>query len=103
MIEEWEKGYDDFYNEDIFLCCMHKNDMEAEGLKWAPLELAVRFGREHPLPENKGIEPFAFHKWWGENESYPHFYSPKKRFKMAVRPLLFWRRSKKWKEEHNIT
>ena len=100
---KWEKGYDDFYNEDIFLCCMHKNDMEAEGLKWAPLELAVRFGREHPLPENKGIEPFAFHKWWGENEGYPHFYSPKKRFKMAVRPLLFWRRSKKWKEEHNIT
>ena len=100
---KWEKVFDGFYNEDIFLCCYHKNRMEADGLKWAPLELAVRFGREHPLPENKGIEPFAFHKWWGENAGYPRFYSPKKRFKMAIRPLLFWRRTAKWKEEHNIT
>ena len=99
---KWEKGYDDFYNEDIFLCCMHKNDMEAEGLKWAPLELAVRFGREHPLPENKGIEPFAFHKWWGENEDYPRFMSPYKRFKAFIRPLLFWRQTDKWKKAHNI-
>ena len=98
----WEKGFDDFYNEDIFLCCMHKNDMEEAGMKWAPLETAVLFGREHPLPENKGIEPFAFHKWWGENQDYPRFYSPKKRFKMAVRPLLFWRKTAKWKKEHNI-
>ena len=100
---KWEKGFDDFYNEDIFLCCMHKNEMEEAGMKWAPLETAVLFGREHPLPENKGIEPFAFHKWWGENENYPRFYSPKKRFKMAVRPLLFWRKTAKWKKEHNIT
>ncbi len=100
---KWEKVYDGFYNEDIFLCCYHKNAMEEEGLKWAPLEVAVRFGREHPLPENKGIEPFVFHKWWGENASYPRFYSPKKRFKMAVRPLLFWRKSDKWKKEHGIT
>lgn len=98
----WEKGFDDFYNEDIFICCMHKNEMEAAGMKWAPLEKAVLFGREHPLPENKGIEPFVFHKWWGENENYPRFYSPKKRIKMAIRPLLFWRRTRKWKEEHNV-
>ena len=99
----WEKGFDDVFNEDIFICCMHKNDMEAAGMKWAPLEKAVLFGREHPLPENKGVEPFVFHKWWGENQNYPHFYSPKKRFKMAVRPLLFWRQTEKWKKEHNIT
>lgn len=100
---KWEKVFDGFYNEDIFLCCYHKNDMEEHGLKWAPFELAVRFGREHPLIENKGVEPFIFHKWWGENKDYPRFYSPKKRLKMAIRPLLFWRRSKKWKQEHNIT
>ncbi|SDB35903.1 DUF5672 family protein [Butyrivibrio sp. INlla16] len=99
----WVKVYDGFYNEDIFLCCHCKNEMEKDGLKWADLETAVKFGREHPLPENKGVEPFVFHKWWGENEGYPHFYSPAKRFKMAVRPLLFWRRSEKWKREHNIT
>ena len=100
---EWVKVYDGFYNEDIFLCCHAKNEMEEHGLKWAPLDVAVRFGREHMIPENKGVEPFTFHKWRGENASSPHFYSPKKRFKMAIRPLLFWRRSDKWKEEHNIT
>ena len=99
---KWERVDDGFYNEDIFICCHSKNAMEEEGIKWAPFELALYFGREHPLPENKGIEPFIFHKWWGENENYPRFYSPKKRLKMAIRPLLFWRRSKKWKEEHGI-
>ena len=100
---KWEKVFDGFYNEDIFLCCYHKNDMEKEGLKWADLDTAIMFGREHPLPENKGIEPFVFHKWWGENSGYPRFYSPKKRFKMAIRPLLFWRKTDKWKREHGIT
>lgn len=99
----WVRVDDGFYNEDIFICCHSKNAMEEEGMKWAPFELAIQFGREHPLPENKGVEPFIFHKWWGENAGYPRFYSPKKRFKMAVRPFLFWRKTKKWKEEHNIT
>ncbi len=98
----WVKVYDGFYNEDIFICCHSKNEMEAHGLKWAPFELAVRFGREHPLPENKGVEPFLFHKWWGENENYPRFYSPYKRLKMCIRPLLFWRRTDKWKKAHNV-
>ncbi len=99
---KWEKGFDDYYNEDIFLCCLAKNEMEEHGLRWAPLEVAVLFGREHMIPENKGIEPFVFHKWRGENSGYPRFYSPKKRFKMAVRPLLFWRKSEKWKREHKV-
>ena len=88
----WHKVQDDQFNEDIFLCCAHKNEMEAEGLKWAPIEVAVKFAREHMLPENEGIEPFAFHKWRGENAGYPRFISPYKRFKNAVRPLLFWRK-----------
>jgi hypothetical protein len=100
---KWEKVYDGFYNEDIFICCMSKNRMEEEGLKWAPFELAVKFGREHPLPENKGVEPFIFHKWWGENEGYPRFYSPDKRLKKIIRPLLFWRKSQKWIKAHEGT
>ena len=67
---KWEKVYDDVYNEDVFLCCTHKNEMERDGLKWAPIEVAVHFAREHALPENKGIEPFAFHKWRGENADF---------------------------------
>jgi hypothetical protein len=90
---KWEKVYDDVYNEDVFLCCTHKNEMERDGLKWAPLEVAVRFAREHALPENKGIEPFAFHKWRGENADYPRFISPGKRIKAALRALRFWRKS----------
>ncbi|MBR1643265.1 MAG: hypothetical protein IJ683_13160 [Butyrivibrio sp.] len=100
---KWEKVFDGFYNEDIFLCCYHKNAMEAEGMRWAEFDTALQFGREHPLPENKGIEPFVFHKWWGENSGYPRFYSPKKRIKMAIRPILSWRKTDKWKREHGIT
>ena len=99
---KWERVDDGFYNEDIFICCHSKNRMEEEGIRWAPFELALLFGREHPLPENKGVEPFIFHKWWGENENYPRFASPYKRFKATVRPLLFWRRSAKWKQAHGI-
>ena len=87
----WVPGYDGFYNEDIFLCCYLKNEMEREGIRIAPFEEAVLFGREHMLPENSGVEPFVFHKWRGENGRYPRFLSPAKRLKNAIRPLLFWR------------
>ena len=100
---KWERVDDGFYNEDIFLCCHSKNEMERFGLTWAPLEVAVRFGREHMLPENQGIEPFSFHKWRGENASYPRFFSPRKRFKKAVRPFLFWRKTGSWRKAHGLT
>lgn len=91
----WEKDKDGFYNEDIFLCCTHKNEMEAEGMRWAPIEVAKYFGHEHPISEVQGITPFAFHKWWGENEQYPVFKNPVKEIwkgiKNVIRPLLFWR------------
>ena len=99
---EWVPVDDGFYNEDIFICCHLKKEMEQEGIQIAPLEEAIYFAREHNLPENAGIAPFAFHKWRGENGNYPRFYSPYKRFKMAVRPLLFWRRTKSWREKHGL-
>ncbi len=83
---EWVPVYDGFYNEDIFLCCYAKNQMEEEGLRWAPLDVAVRFGREHMIEENYGVEPFCFHKWRGENKDYPRFLSPQKRFKNFIMP-----------------
>ncbi|MBR1670236.1 MAG: hypothetical protein IJ695_06005 [Butyrivibrio sp.] len=88
---KWEKVYDDSYNEDIFICCYLKNEMEDAGMKWAPVEVAAHFAREHDVPECRGIEPFAFHKWRGANASYPKFMSPKKRLKNCIRPFLFWR------------
>lgn len=61
-----------WYNEDGALCCMWRKDLEELGMKYAPFEEAIFFGRERQLPENKGITPFVFHKWEGENAGYPH-------------------------------
>lgn len=99
---KWEKVYDDEYNEDIFICCHIRNTLEDAGIKWAPVEVAARFGREHDVLECKGIEPFLFHKWRGENAKYPVFISPSKRLKNFIRKFLFWRKTKKWKMAHNI-
>lgn len=96
----WVPVDDGYYNEDIFICCHSRNLMESYGLTFAPLETAILFGREHPLPENKGIEPFVFHKWRGENANYPHFISPKDRVKNTLRPFLFWRCTDTWKQNH---
>lgn len=69
----WEKTNSGDYNEDCFLCCKYRKKMENDGIKYAPLEVAVHFGREHILPENKNIEPFLFHQWRGINKKYPKF------------------------------
>lgn len=96
---KWEAMEDGTFHEDTFLCCKHKNEMEAAGLRWAPIDVAKYFAHEHPIPEVQGITPFAFHKWWGENAQYPVFKNPFveawKGFKNLVRPLLFWRRMRK--------
>lgn len=93
---EWRPAADGFYNEDIFLCCMNKHLLEAAGMKIAPIEVARYFGHEHTLPETEGIDPFVFHKWWGQNANYPRFENPWSRCwhkcKDVIRPLLFWRK-----------
>lgn len=57
---EW-RSYFGNTNEDGFLCVHHKEILEREGMKFAPLEVAKYFSKEHEIPENKGIETFAFH------------------------------------------
>lgn len=94
---KWERQADGFFNEDTFLCCIHKNEMEDAGLRFAPIEVARYFGHEHMIPEIMEIEaPFVFHKWRGRNAQYPRFRSPWKdrwqKVKDVIRPLLFWRR-----------
>lgn len=96
----WERDEDGFYNEDIFLCCTNKHRFEAAGMRFAPVELAARFGHEHPVPETETVDaPFVFHKWWGRNSIYPRFENPRTKvwlkIKDAVRPFLFWRHRKK--------
>lgn len=97
---KWEIQADGFYNEDTFLCCIHKNEIEAAGMKFAPIEVAKYFGHEHMVPEIIDVEaPFVFHKWRGRNAQYPHFRNPWKvrwqKTKDVLRPLLFWRKFRK--------
>lgn len=70
---KWEKTDSGDYNEDCFICCKNKLLLESEGFHFAPLEVAIHFGREHILPENENIEPFLFHQWRGINSKYPRF------------------------------
>lgn len=82
---------DGCFNEDGFICCRMRHLFEAEGMKYAPLELAIYFGHEHMIPEIQGkdIKPFVFHKWWGTNAQYPDFRKPslKERMKRPLRKI----------------
>lgn len=51
-----------YYNEDGFICVNNRHIYEQHGMKFAPLEEAVLFSKEHEIPENKGIKTFAFHQ-----------------------------------------
>lgn len=58
---EW-KAYHGNTNEDGFLCVHNRRRLEDLGYKFAPLEVAVHFSKEHEIPENVGLETFAFHQ-----------------------------------------
>ncbi len=49
-------------NEDGFICCHNRKWLESQGCKFAPLEVAKHFSKEHEIPENVGLETFAFHQ-----------------------------------------
>ncbi|MBE5835578.1 MAG: hypothetical protein E7309_13165 [Butyrivibrio sp.] len=73
---EGEEAYGKmWFHEDGFICCKIKHILEKEGMKIAPLEVAVYFGHEHMIPEVQGITPFCFHKWDGTNSVYPNFFN----------------------------
>ena len=74
---KWENFVLNFPHEDGYLCAQHKVLLESNGIKFAPLEVAIHFGRELPIPENRGISPFLFHKWKGENKYFPNFSNQK--------------------------
>lgn len=69
---EW-KPFHGFTNEDGYICVNMRHIFEEHGCKFAPFHEALKFGREVPLPQNRGIEPFIFHKHEGENHKYPNF------------------------------
>lgn len=57
---EWRSYYGNT-NEDGFLCVHNRDILKEHGIKFAPLEVARYFSKEHEIEENEGIETFAFH------------------------------------------
>lgn len=57
---EWKSYYGNT-NEDGYLCVHNRKILEENGCKFAPLEIAKYFSREHSIPENEGVNTFAFH------------------------------------------
>lgn len=49
-------------NEDGYISCHNRVLLELSGCKFATLEQAVHFSKEHEIPENKGVDTFAFHE-----------------------------------------
>lgn len=67
--------YNGDYNEDTQLSAHHRELLESYDITYAPVEVAIHFGREHLMPENEHItHPFVFHKYHGSthpNHQYP--------------------------------
>ena len=58
---EWRSYYGNT-NEDGFICCHNRKWLESQGCRFAPLDVAKYFSKEHELEENRDIKTFAFHK-----------------------------------------
>ncbi len=66
--------YNGDFNEDTQITAHNRRYFTDMGCTFAPLELAVHFGREAEMPENQHVaEPFVFHKWQDRNHIYPRF------------------------------
>jgi len=42
-----------------------------------------------PIPENKGVKTFCFHKNFGENHNYPNFEKQEESFILKIKKILF--------------
>lgn len=49
-------------NEDGQICVWLRVWLEEQGMKFATFEQALKFGREHTIPENRDIKTFLFHE-----------------------------------------
>ena len=58
---EWREYFGNT-NEDGFLCVHNHKVLEENGCRFAPLEVAKYFSKEHEIEENKSIKTFAFHQ-----------------------------------------
>lgn len=67
----WER-FHGFLHEDGFLCVQHYDELRANGICFADIDVAKDFSREYVDIKSKN-EPFVFHKWKGKNQKYPFF------------------------------
>jgi len=70
---DWEDAEHGYFHEDGFLCVQHREILIKHGINFSPLSVACHFSRERTISENKGVKPFAFHKWQGQNKHFPRF------------------------------
>jgi hypothetical protein len=67
----WDVNASSFYknfgsgslNEDGNICVHNKHIYEKAGCKFAPVDVAVHFSQELPVPEAHGVKPFGFHRY----------------------------------------
>lgn len=52
-----------FPHEDGNLCVHHGDTLQDAGIKFAQIEVAVKFARELPVPELEDMDTFGFHKY----------------------------------------
>lgn len=57
----WQ-AFHGYTNEDGFICVNNRHIYEEQGMKFAPLEVAIHFSKEHEIEGNKNIKTFAFHQ-----------------------------------------
>lgn len=60
LLLEWKSYYGNT-NEDGFLCVHNRDILRRHGVRFAGLDIAKYFSKEHSIPENEDIETFAFH------------------------------------------
>lgn len=67
----WDPNVLDFYkhmgansfSEDGNICVHNRHLYEKMGCKFAPLEIALKFAKELPVPEYDGSKTFGYHKY----------------------------------------
>lgn len=60
-----------FFHEDGVICNHYRKTLEDYGIKYAPVDVAARFSKEHLVPET--VESFGFHKYKSLNKNYKNF------------------------------
>ncbi|MCL1971892.1 MAG: hypothetical protein FWG57_02740 [Endomicrobia bacterium] len=88
-------AYKELYNEDLFICVKNKHIFESAGMKFAPLDVAKYFAHEASIDEIKGIRPFAFHGYFGNNFKNKRFGRLRLKYYLTYLPLYIIKRLKK--------